>query len=260
MVHGTLIPHHQTPIVIHPPEAAFHLPAVAVVGARANRPPAFGKPPGPPGERWNSGLNTSAVQIAAELPAIISFIRHELLWARPRAASRSRHARWPSWSPPAGFRVAGHCPHTSRLADRGHRRRPSPSSPCRFWSCRRRSPLFRRDEAAVQECLRPFQPATGIELAQQRPPEPLPGAIVGPGAEPAPARGWRAIYARHIFPRAARLQHEEDAVERAAIVVPPPARARFLLREEGLDDGPLLICQIMSAHAHNVPWAASILK
>jgi hypothetical protein len=92
MVHRALIPHHQPPIVIHPPKAAFHLPTVTVVGARADRPPALGPLPGPPHKRGNRGLDAPAAQIAAELLAVIGFIRHQLLGACPRAASRARYS------------------------------------------------------------------------------------------------------------------------------------------------------------------------
>jgi hypothetical protein len=259
MVHRTLVPHHQPSIVTHPPKAPFDLPPVAVVGPRAARPPALGALPGSPSEGGNRGLDASPAQIPAEGLAIVGAVRDQL--RGPRA--------WPP--PPAGHRRqnrfsqrashgAGRCPHADQSAGLGHQRRPSPSSPCRLSSPRCRSPFFRWDETAVQDRLRPFQLALGIELAQQHPPEPLPGAIPGPRAEPTPTRGRRAIYARPIFPGTAGLQHEEDAVECAAIVVSLPAGARWLLWDAGLDSGPLRICQIMSAHAHNVAWAASILK
>jgi hypothetical protein len=84
MVHRALIPHDQPPTVIHPPEATLHLPTVAIVGSRADRPPTPGTLPAPTRERGNGGLDAPATQIAAELPAIIGFTRHQLLRACPQ--------------------------------------------------------------------------------------------------------------------------------------------------------------------------------
>jgi hypothetical protein len=92
MVHRALIPHDQPPIVIHPPEAALHLPTVTVVRSRANRSPTLGPLPVPTRERGERGLDAPVAQIAAELPAILGFIRHERLRPRPRPASRVWYA------------------------------------------------------------------------------------------------------------------------------------------------------------------------
>jgi hypothetical protein len=72
---------------------------------------------------------------------------------------------------------------------------------------------------------------------------------MGLRAEPAPARGRRAICAGHVLPGTARLQHKEDAVERAPVVVALPAWAGFLLRDQGFNDSPLRFREVMSAHA-----------
>jgi hypothetical protein len=63
-----------------------------------------------------------------------------------------------------------------------------------------------------------------------------------------------------ILPGTAGLQHTEDAVERLAIRVALPAWAGFLLRDQGLDDGPLRICNVMSAHTPSLAWGYPILK
>ena len=87
MVYRALIPYDQPPIIIHPPEAALHLPTVAIVGPSADRPPTLGTRPVPARERGNGGLDTPAAQIATEGLAVIGFIRDQLLRACPRAAS-----------------------------------------------------------------------------------------------------------------------------------------------------------------------------
>src|SRR5688572_6372377 len=92
MLHRALIPHHQPPIIIHPPEAAFDLPPVAVVGPCTNRPPALGTLPGAPSERGNRRLDASPAQIPAEGVAIIGSIRDQLLG--PRA-----------WPPPPAWHL-----------------------------------------------------------------------------------------------------------------------------------------------------------
>ena len=92
MVYRALIPYDQPPIIIHPPEAALHLPTVAIVGPSADRPPTLGTRPVPARERGNGGLDTPAAQIATEGLAVIGFIRDQLLRACPRAASPSRHS------------------------------------------------------------------------------------------------------------------------------------------------------------------------
>jgi hypothetical protein len=55
MLDITLVAHHQAAIIVHPPEAAFHLPALAVAGAGADRAPSF---EAPARDRWNRRLNT----------------------------------------------------------------------------------------------------------------------------------------------------------------------------------------------------------
>jgi hypothetical protein len=92
MLDIALIAHHQAPIIVHLPEAAFDRPTVTVVGARADRPPALGMLPGPPRERRNRRLDAPAAQITAKLPALMCLIRHECLRACARAASQSRYA------------------------------------------------------------------------------------------------------------------------------------------------------------------------
>jgi hypothetical protein len=92
MVHRALITHDQPPIVIHPPAAALHLPTMTVVRSRADRPPTLRTLPESARTRRDGGLDASVAQIAAELPATIGFVRHELFRACPRAASPSWHA------------------------------------------------------------------------------------------------------------------------------------------------------------------------
>jgi hypothetical protein len=70
--------------------------------------------------------------------------------------------------------------------------------------------------------------------------------------ETPPARGRRAVRAGHILPSTARLQDEEDAIERAPVVVPFPARAGFLLRDQECNNSPLHIREVMSAHADSL--------
>jgi hypothetical protein len=62
MLDRALIVHHQTPIIVHPPEAAFDLPALAGAGAGADRPPPFGAFAGAACDRWNRRLNPPAPQ------------------------------------------------------------------------------------------------------------------------------------------------------------------------------------------------------
>ena len=99
--------------------------------------------------------------------------------------------------------------------------------------------------------MRPLQLAMGIQLAEQRAPQALPRALLGPGAKAPPAGRRRTASAGHIPPRAAGLQHGEKTVERWAIVMPFAARAGFLLWDEGLEDSPLCSGDLVSAHAHN---------
>jgi hypothetical protein len=40
-----LVARDQPPTIVHPCEASLHLPAVAIIGAGSNRPPACGTPP-----------------------------------------------------------------------------------------------------------------------------------------------------------------------------------------------------------------------
>jgi hypothetical protein len=122
------------------------------------------------------------------------------------------------------------------------------------------APPFSPRETPVQEGACPLRLALGVEPAQQYPPNPLPGSICRPRAKTPPAGRRRAVHAEHIFPCTAGLQHKEHVVERAAIVVPFPAGASFLHGDEGLDNDPLFISNIMSTHAHSLAWAHRILK
>jgi hypothetical protein len=92
MVYRALIPHDQPSVVIHPREAPSHVPTAAVVGPRADRPPALGTPPALARARGDGGLAAPAAQRAAELPAVAGFIRDQPLRACPWAASPSRHS------------------------------------------------------------------------------------------------------------------------------------------------------------------------
>jgi hypothetical protein len=80
---------------------------------------------------------------------------------------------------------------------------------------------------------------------------PFPGTVRSPVTQTPLARGRQAVYAGHILPGTARLQHKEDAVARATVVVPLPAPARCLLREEGFNKRPRRSRAAMSAHAHS---------
>lgn len=133
MDHRALIPHNQPPLVSHPPEAAFHLPAAAIVGPCADRPPTLGPLPGPPNTGGNGGLDAPAAQAATELLAVIGFIRHQLLGACPWAAGR--------------------CPHAPRSADLDRRRRPATTitfEPLPTVVLPMPVPFVRRDETAAQ--------------------------------------------------------------------------------------------------------------
>jgi hypothetical protein len=110
-------------------------------------------------------------------------------------------------------------------------------------------PLFCRPKAAVQEGLRPLQLSLGIQLAQQHLPNPLPSSVGRLHTQASPAGRRRTIGTGHVLPRKAALQDEENAVERAAIIVPFSAWTSFLLGDEGLDNAPLLISNIMPAPA-----------
>jgi hypothetical protein len=83
----TVIAHHQAPIIIHPPEAAFDLPALAVAGAGADWSPPFGARAGTAGDRWDRRLHPPAPQIATEGLTVICLIRDQFLRACPRAAA-----------------------------------------------------------------------------------------------------------------------------------------------------------------------------
>jgi hypothetical protein len=87
--------------------------------------------------------------------------------------------------------------------------------------------------------LGPLELALGTKSAQQRAPHALPGAVLRPGAETTPTGRRRAVYAWDIFPRAAGLQHEEDAVECELVVIGFPAWTRVLLRDQRCNDSPL---------------------
>ena len=180
MLHRSLIAHDPPPTMIHPAKAAFDLPALAITWPGLDRTPTFRPAPlaafnvGMVGlmprrrRRWRKAWLSYA--LSATSPSG-GFVAGHVFAAR---------ARWPRWPPPTGSRGVGHSQRATRSASLGHRPRPSPSSPCRLWSCRRRSPFFRRDETAVQERLCPVKLALGMQLAQQGPPELLPGPVCGP--------------------------------------------------------------------------------
>src|SRR5688500_16468156 len=92
MLDITLVAHHQAAIIVHPPEAAFHLPAPAVAGAGADRAPSFEAPAAPARDRWNRRLNTPTAQITAEGLTVIRLIRDQFLRACPRTAAWLRDA------------------------------------------------------------------------------------------------------------------------------------------------------------------------
>jgi hypothetical protein len=83
MVDIALIAHDQPPTVVHPAKTSLDLPALAVAGADAKRPPPFGSPLVAARKRWNGRLDSSPSQLLAKRLAVIGLIRHQL--ARPRA-------------------------------------------------------------------------------------------------------------------------------------------------------------------------------
>jgi hypothetical protein len=92
MLARALIAHHQATIMVHPPEAAFDLPPVAVIAPRAARPPVLGALPGPPSARGNRGLHAPPAQLPAEGLALVGSVRDQLLG--PRA-----------WTPPPAWHL-----------------------------------------------------------------------------------------------------------------------------------------------------------
>src|SRR5918911_1332207 len=124
MLDITLIAHHQAPIVVHPAEAAFDFPALAVAGAREDRAPPFGAFAVAAHDWGNRRLDPPAPQITGESLTIIGLVCDEFRRACPRTAS------W-LWDPDGrqgGFRQSalvrlGTCdmpPHGQALAVGDH--------------------------------------------------------------------------------------------------------------------------------------------
>jgi hypothetical protein len=80
----------------------------------------------------------------------------------------------------------------------------------------------------------------GLQHPAQRP-------VVDPALEAPMAGLIRRIPGRHILPGRARAEHPEDAVEYVAGIAPRAATAiasHTGLRQEGFENGPLLVGQI----------------
>src|ERR1019366_8172466 len=103
---------------------------------------------------------------------------------------------------------------------RGRRPPPSSSSPCPAWFFRLRSPFFRRSETAVQERLAPLQLPAFVQLAQKRPPDFQPDALLLLVPQPPPAgRGMRVLL-RQVLPSCAAPQNPQNAYQHATILDP----------------------------------------
>ena len=145
-------------------------------------------------------------------------------------------------------------------ASRGRPPPPVFGCPCRLaWSQRQR-PRFRWHATAVQTCLGPLQLALGVEPPQQRAPPALRSPVLRPDLPAAPAGRGGAIRAGQLRPGTAGLEHVQEAVDGPAVIRPTPTRPRLWRGEERFDDGPVVISELVSAHAHSLAWAHRMLK
>lgn len=88
-------------------------------------------------------------------------------------------------------------------------------------------------------------------------------AVIAPALEIAVDGGMVGEVAREVAPGAGVLGLVEDGVEDAAAVCGGPASARPWWREQGGDDGPLLVGEVgrvgSAAHREAVKWTTSTL-
>jgi hypothetical protein len=90
MVHITLVAHDQAATIVHPREAPPHLPAVAITGAGSDRPPAFGTLP-TACHRRDNGLNPAPAQLLAKGLAVITSVGDQFPGPCPRAPAPLGH-------------------------------------------------------------------------------------------------------------------------------------------------------------------------
>jgi len=76
---------------------------------------------------------------------------------------------------------------------------------------------------------------------------PVPDASLSPPDEAVVAGGARAIAFRQVAPRRTGSQHPEDAVQHAAII--DTRNTSWFVRQERFDYAPLIVGQVVSAHA-----------
>lgn len=114
-------------------------------------------------------------------------------------------------------------------------------------SSRRKSPLFRSREGAVDEAFGQVDAAPFVEILRQGMQDPFQRAISAPVLEAAVARLVGPIPLRKLLPRGSRSQHPEDAAQHLARLTPrspPPVLAPPGLRDQRLDERPLGIGQV----------------
>lgn len=92
MVHRSFIAHAQPPTVIHPPETAFDLPALAITWPGLDRRPPFRFAPLAAFKGRDGRLDAPAAQALAEGLAVIGSVRHQCFRSSAWAAASLRHA------------------------------------------------------------------------------------------------------------------------------------------------------------------------
>ena len=116
-----------------------------------------------------------------------------------------------------------------------------------MWSSRRRSPLFRPAEAAIDKALGEIDLATLLEVPSERLEHPLQGSVPTPLLKAAMAGlVWR-VTVWQILPGCSNAKHPEDPVQYVARISPRPApsiRPAARPPQEGFHDPPPLFRQI----------------
>lgn len=87
----TLITHHQATAVVHPGEAAFDFPALAVALSGSDRATPLGMLSLPSFKGGDGRLNAARPQLASQLRTIKTFVRHQLLRSGFRTPALLRH-------------------------------------------------------------------------------------------------------------------------------------------------------------------------